>query len=1243
MTAGRQAVGHPIDVSTGAMFIDSTDVTFAGLVVLAFRRHYNTAWVDDVPGPLGRGWRCGLQFELRETLEGFRYTTGQGTVYEFSLAPGATTARLPGDGLELRRRGDQVHIIGYGRRRIESEMVFVRAHKGPHWVLDHVRRNDRAKLELVRDRDGRIVVARQTRERRALRFSYDGAGRIVEIAVADFDGRPLRTQMRYRYDAAGDLVAVEDVRGVALKFEYRPDGLMRSEIRRSGTVFTFTYDGERRCIHASGQNGYHERRLEYLVRQTLVTDSHGNVERYAFNDRGQVELYQSATGLVLAYVYDDLGRLVKESLPNGGSHSHEYDELGRLASDEAPNGDRVRYDWDAEHRMIAVTDWSDRRTELHRDAHGRIVRATFGGLAWKYGYNDFGEIARIVFPDDTERRFSYDLVGNMTAMSDRRGHAWSFEYDVLGNVTRAIDPVGGSARYEYDAGGALARFVGRDGRAVAFSRAEDGRLLRETREDGTWRSVRYNSCGAPVEITDFDRRVTRFTWDTEPGLLRTMTAPDGSTFEIDYNADHLPVRRKTWDGRTYTHEWHGDLPVATVDPLGRRIEFEYDIANRLVRQTTPDGVTEMEWDDFHQIAKIVGPGGELAFERDELGQVVREIQDGIVVEREFDVNGRKSALVADGTRTEFHHMPTGHCDAVRWDGGSIEFELDALGRETVRKYGFGGWLEHTYDTEGRTQGSRYAPAYGAAVEVERVYGYDRNGVVTSVRDNLRGATSFIHTPAGVLVGVLHETGASRFFGYDANGGRKWMADVPDGGEFVRRIAAGTTSEWHAASGDQVAASLGGVGTRCRYGEPRRLNRVERPDRTIDFLYDEAGFVVRKTVHRRDHDPQVSRFEWNASGQLVAFEGADGRRFRYVYDGYGRRIRKEGPDGDTRYVWDGTDLVRMIEPERIRDLVHEPRTGQLLAIRERAGTKYVLCDHRGVPSELLDERGALAAVIQRGAYGERALEAIPGARTASADEPWGMLGQLHDEESGLYYNFYRYYDPEIGRFISPDPIEIQGGLEPYAYGSPILCTDELGLASQRFPGPYWNSDYFGGNPPTSSTVGDSRIDPAGPGDTRHWGGADVSHNGQQGTVPMHDSTMVRVYDGDPNSGGRMVFATFNGHEHVGNPDVGRQGHGALNPVTNGDSPVARGSWWHGEQWAHSVGIGNADANAALRNAKGPIVVDISRPPCGRCGPSITPLAQELANATGKDVHVRWPGQSADEAEAARAKPAAGQGC
>ena len=269
-----------------------------------------------------------------------------------------------------------------------------------------------------------------------------------------------------------------------------------------------------------------------------------------------------------------------------------------------------------------------------------------------------------------------------------------------------------------------------------------------------------------------------------------------------------------------------------------------DIANRLVRQTTPDGVTEMEWDDFHQIAKIVGPGGELAFERDELGQVVREIQDGIVVEREFDVNGRKSALVADGTRTEFHHMPTGHCDAVRWDGGSIEFELDALGRETVRKYGFGGWLEHTYDTEGRTQGSRYAPAYGAAVEVERVYGYDRNGVVTSVRDNLRGATSFIHTPAGVLVGVLHETGASRFFGYDANGGRKWMADVPDGGEFVRRIAAGTTSEWHAASGDQVAASLGGVGTRCRYGEPRRLNRVERPDRTIDFLYDDGGHSSR---------------------------------------------------------------------------------------------------------------------------------------------------------------------------------------------------------------------------------------------------------------------------------------------------------------------------------------------------------------------------------------------------------------
>ena len=155
--AGRRAVGHPIDVSTGAMFIDATDISFSGRVALAFRRHYNTAWIGEPPGILGRGWRSGFDFELTETLEGFRYRTPQGNVFQFLMEPGTERARLPGDGLELRRTGtDEVRIIAYGRARVEPEMVFRRPDSGRSWPLHEVRRGALARLEFFR-RDGRVV------------------------------------------------------------------------------------------------------------------------------------------------------------------------------------------------------------------------------------------------------------------------------------------------------------------------------------------------------------------------------------------------------------------------------------------------------------------------------------------------------------------------------------------------------------------------------------------------------------------------------------------------------------------------------------------------------------------------------------------------------------------------------------------------------------------------------------------------------------------------------------------------------------------------------------------------------------------------------------------------------------------------------------------------------------------------------------------------------------------------------
>jgi RHS repeat-associated protein len=154
---------------------------------------------------------------------------------------------------------------------------------------------------------------------------------------------------------------------------------------------------------------------------------------------------------------------------------------------------------------------------------------------------------------------------------------------------------------------------------------------------------------------------------------------------------------------------------------------------------------------------------------------------------------------------------------------------------------------------------------------------------------------------------------------------------------------------------------------------------------------------------------------------------DGYAVTFGYDALGRRISKRYRGKVTRWVWDGNKpLHEWSELEvgpgagSISDVItwlFEEESFAPLAKLTAKGAHSVVCDHLGTPLELNDSKGAKTWQSQLDSYG-----AVREGKGKPQDCPFRYQGQYEDTETGLYYNRFRYYDPEVGSYISQVSID-----------------------------------------------------------------------------------------------------------------------------------------------------------------------------------------------------------------------------
>ncbi|WP_230941972.1 RHS repeat-associated core domain-containing protein, partial [Burkholderia stagnalis] len=342
--------------------------------------------------------------------------------------------------------------------------------------------------------------------------------------------------------------------------------------------------------------------------------------------------------------------------------------------------------------------------------------------------------------------------------------------------------------------------------------------------------------------------------------------------------------------------------------------------------------------------------------------------------------------------------------------------------------------------------------------MERRYHYDAAGQLTQIADMRRGQIQYAYDPIGRLTRAQSSLGVETF-AFDP----------------ASNIVEATERDVH---------GIGVLG-----GEPAvpLLDNLLKEYTSTHYTYDEQGNLKER---RRNGERMV--FGWSSLGRMVTASDRH-MQARYVYDALGRRIAKltepqvphlssagsgwrdaerrrlkqEYGYGLTLYGWDGDTLAYetswdkretthyVYEPGGFTPLVRATGAAALRddgdAVAELTSIAYYHCDQIGTPQEVTDEAGEIAWSARYKAWGEAREVIGEAARKAGIVNPLRFAGQYFDRETGLHYNRHRYYDPNTGRFISKDPIGLQGGINVFQYApNPISWIDPLGLTSKTPP-------------------------------------------------------------------------------------------------------------------------------------------------------------------------------------------------
>jgi len=1080
----------PIAVVSGDVLDSDVDLTLPGAIALSWSRHYSSQRHQQ-RGMLGcGGWTLGMEQWVRPG----RDPQGRPRL-EVSLRDGRTAYFAPiGAGEQSFNRQERLELFADkdGRYRLwdlssrQWRDFAPQPPQQPNAVARLVAIWDEARRGCIRlDYDGERLVRVVDTAYRELRLSHGEQGFVArlevwarpprtqdEIAAGTPAAEPsLQTWIDYAYDADDCLASVTDALGCADRYAY---DIARRRVRytmKNGQSFHYEYDEQGRCVRGWGDDGLHSgdfaRKTGSDGTVQVHTSGHPEPRRYVGDADGYLLLEETLDGsLQRKNEYDDDHLLLSESNAAGHKTVFCYDERANRLSLTDPAGNETQYGYDVD-RLVSRTSPEGHQTQYAYDDSGNLVTAQYPtGEAYQLSYEQHGLVTAIYGPGvsgggGASFGFAYDEHHNLVEESDSRGARTRYRYDALGRPVERIDTFDRVTKVTYDQLGRARHVTHADGSVTQADYDELGNIARYVDPLGHETTMRYAGTGVLVELCEPEvsgrgRQKWRFVYDKRE-RLRKIINPRSETYEYHYDAAGRVVEERPFDGRVLRYRYDKGERLSRISrPDGSWRSFHYDELSNVVLERSSDGGIVYQRDELGRLLEAVvqDPDGDVVtrFERDAFGRLLAEEQDGQRIEYVLDEQGRRAERrlpeAAGSARTQYRYDAFGAFSEVVHDGAdhdpvSVQVSRDALGRQTQRRFADHVDEQRHYDLMDRLidQTVQKPGLHGAppAEVVSRSWGYDRAGRPTSITDGRWGRTDYAYDPLGQLLAAKSNR-QHEVFDYDVTGS---LQNVLSGLESPER-----SKPWNLQKGNVLVEK---DGTQYENDACKRRTRKVEPDGS------------------------VTRYQWDCRDRLRSVVLPDGRLVEFTYDAFARRVRKVVTDAPklplaealrealqhgaaeqkvttTRFLWDGDVLCAELGEAGARVHVHEPGSFVPLLQAEGGAVYSVVTDHLGMPKELLDASGKVAWAAAHSAWG-RVVEVQRDAGAAQVESPFRLLGQYHDEETGLAYTRFRYFDAEAGRWCSPDPLGIWAGRNLLGFGgSPNAVVDPLGLACEQKRGP-----------------------------------------------------------------------------------------------------------------------------------------------------------------------------------------------